>query len=71
MRNDCFHNFGKYSKVWGETEREEVRLYLLPLNSNEQKIVLPLCNGIENRTFDKSMGAIMSPGRMRFLRYLF
>ena len=52
------------------TKRRKLKLYLLPLNSNDQKILLFLCNGIEKRAFDKSMEAINSPGRMRFLRYL-
>ena len=46
-----------------------LKLYLLPLNSNEQHFLLSLCNGIEKRAFYKSMGAIKSPGLMRFLRY--
>ena len=47
----------------------KLKLYLLLLNSNVFKFLLSLCNGIEKRTFEKSMGAIKSSGLMRFLRY--
>ena len=50
-------------------KERKLKLYWLPLNSNGQKMILSLCNGIEKRAFDKSMGAIKSPGLMRFLRY--
>ena len=45
------------------------KIYLLPLNSDEQNFLLSLCKGIEKEAFDKSMDAIKSSGRMRFLRY--
>ena len=70
MQNDWFHNFGKYSKGWGETEGEEVKFIFVTFEFKWANFLLSLCNGIEKRKFDKSMGAIKSLGRMRFLRYL-
>ena len=57
--------------LWDRMKPKErkLKLYMLPLESNKQKFLLSLCNGIEKRAFDKSMGAIKSPGRKRFLRY--
>ena len=40
------------------------KLNLLPLNSEEQKLFLSVCKGIEKEAFEKSIDAIKSSGRI-------
>ena len=47
-----------------------LNLYLLPLNSYEQKFLLSLCTGIEKKVLDNSKDAIKYLGSMTFLWYL-